>query len=48
MEVIDRQLRIWSGTFAFESECAKRFIRQGYNDGLAALRKLKPREKLKW
>ena len=48
MEVIDRQLRIWSGTFAFDSECAKRFIRQGYNDGLAALRELKPREKLRW
>lgn len=48
MEVIGRQLRMWSGTFAFDSVCAKRFICQGYADGMEALRKLKPRQRLNW
>lgn len=38
-----RQLRSWSGTFAFNGDCARSFIRQGYTDGMAALCDLCPR-----
>ena len=48
LDDLTRKLRIWSGTFAFTSECAKRFIRQGYFDGLSALRPLRLTEKLNW
>ena len=45
---LGRRLRSWSGVFAFDSEYTKRFIRQGYADGMVALRRLRPEEKLKW
>lgn len=48
VEAVVRQLRIWSGTFAFDGDCTSRFVRQGYADGLAALRHLRPKEKLNW
>ncbi len=48
LDSLSRQLRIWSGTFAFDGDCARRFTRQGYIDGMAALRALRPKEKLKW
>ena len=48
LDYISRSIRIWSGTFAFNGECANRFIRQGHVDGLATLRQLKPRETLEW
>lgn len=35
-----RKLRSLSGTFAFKRKCATRSIRQGYSDGLTALRRL--------
>lgn len=45
---VTRQLLIWSGTFAFDREYAEQFIRQGWTDGMNALRGLRPREKLQW
>ena len=48
LDNIGKQLRIWSGTFAFDRDCATNFIRQGHDDGLAALRHLRPKEKLNW
>ena len=48
LERLARQLRIWSGTLAFDREYAERYIKQGHADGLAALRGLRPREKLNW
>lgn len=48
LDAIDRQLRIWSGTFAFDGGSMSRFVRQGYADGMAALRHLRPKEKLNW
>lgn len=43
-----RCLQVWSGTFAFDREYAERFMQQGYRDGMAALRGLRPRMKLEW
>ena len=37
-EALRRQLRIWSGTFAFSHDSTTRFIQQGYADGMAVLR----------
>ena len=49
MEALKRQLRIWSGTFAFGSAYAKAFLKQGYVDGMAVLRReLWRNDKLKW
>ena len=48
LDAVSRQIRIWSGALAFDGDCAKRFIRQGYADGMEALRKLKPEQKLRW
>lgn len=39
-ETLRRQLRSWSGTFAFSHDSATRFIQQGYADGMAVLRPL--------
>ena len=43
-----RQLRIWSGTLAFDKTFAYRYIRQGYTDGFDRLRHLRPKVKLNW
>lgn len=48
MDAVTRLLRVWSGTFAFEGCYAKRYIQRGYADGLATLRQLRPKAKLKW
>ena len=48
LDAVARKLRVWSGTFAFTRECAKRFLWQGYFDGLTALRHLRMTEKLNW
>ena len=48
LEKLARQLRIWSGTLAFDRAYAERYIAQGYADGLATLRDLKPKAKLEW
>ena len=48
MDAVTRLLRAWSGTFAFESGYAKRYIQRGYADGMTALRHLRPKAKLKW
>ena len=45
---VGRKLRSWSGVFAFNSACVSQFIQQGYADGMAALRHLRPKEKLNW
>ena len=47
-EALSRQIRIWSGTLAFDSDYAKRFIKQGYSEGMTALRQLRPKAKLNW
>ena len=43
-----QQLRIWSGTLSFDRTFADRYMRQGYADGFATLRHLRPRAKLNW
>jgi predicted acylesterase/phospholipase RssA len=43
-----RQLRIWSGTLSFDRTFADRYMRQGYADGFATLRHLRPKVKLNW
>lgn len=48
IDALSRQIRIWSGALAFNGDCAKRFIRQGYADGMEALRQLQPRQSLNW
>lgn len=48
MERVACLLRIWSGTFAFDGDFARRYIAHGYADGMAALRHLRPKEKLNW
>ena len=48
VDALSRQIRIWSGTLAFDGECAKRFIKQGYAEGMTVLRQLKPKAKLNW
>ena len=48
VEALSRQIRIWSGTLAFNRDCARQFIMQGYIKGMTALRQLKPRAKLNW
>ena len=48
VDAIRRKLRSWSGVFAFTGDCARSFIRQGYADGMVALRALRPKVKLKW
>lgn len=48
IDAISRQIRIWSGALAFDGDCAKRFINQGYADGMEALRPLRPKETLNW
>ncbi len=48
LDAVSRQIRIWSGALAFDGDCAKRFIRQGYADGMEALRQLQPRPQLNW
>ena len=45
---LGRRLRSWSGVFAFDSAYTDKFIRQGHADGMAALRCLRPKEKLTW
>ena len=45
---VARRLQVWSGTFAFDREYAERFMQQGYRDGMAALRGLRPRMRLEW
>ncbi len=47
-DALTRELRIWSGSLAFDNHCADRSIRQGYMDGLAALRPLRSRARLEW
>lgn len=48
VDALSRQIRIWSGALAFSGDSATRFIRQGYADGMEALRKLQPRQRLNW
>ena len=48
IDALSRQIRIWSGTLAFDGECAKRFIIQGYSEGMTVLRQLKPKATLNW
>ena len=48
VEALSRQIRIWSGTLAFDGEYAKRFIKQGYAEGMAVLKQLKPKARLNW
>jgi NTE family protein len=48
VDTLLRQIRIWSGALAFDGSCAARFIRQGYSEGMEALRELKTREPLRW
>ena len=48
VDALSRQIRIWSGTLAFDGKYAKRFIKQGYSEGMTALRRLKPKPKLNW
>lgn len=48
MEAVTRQLKAWSGTFAFDGDYARRYIARGHAEGLAALRHLRPKEKLNW
>ena len=48
VEALSRQIRIWSGTLAFDGEYAKRFIKQGYSEGMTALRQMKPKARLNW
>ena len=43
-----RQLRIWSGTLAFDPDCAERYIRQGRADALHVLHSLPLRQGLDW
>lgn len=45
---VGRTLRSWSGVFAFNSDCVRQFIQQGYADGMAALRQLRSKERLNW
>ena len=47
-DALTRKLRILSGSLAFDNQCADRSIRQGYMDGLAALRPLRSRARLEW
>lgn len=46
--LLTRQLKVWSGTFAFDREYAEQYIRRGYADGMAALRPFRPKAKLEW
>lgn len=48
VDALSRLIRIWSGALAFDGDCAKSFIRQGYADGMEALRQLQPRPRLNW
>lgn len=45
---IARQLKVWSGTFAFNREYAEQYIRRGYAEGMAALRPFRPKVELEW
>ncbi len=45
---VSQQIRIWSEALAFDGDCARRFIRQGYADGIETLRQLLPRQRPNW